>query len=298
MDAERTVKQELSSDPKREKVRVIPIQFFDDFPGHPFYVKMDDEMHALMESIKEFGILTPLIARKKENERYEIIAGHRRKFAAKKLGLPEIPVILREMTRDEAIIAMVDSNLHRERILPSERAYAYKMKMDALKNQGARTDLTSTQSVSKFRTAEEVGKENNESRETVRRYIRLTYLIPEILKLVDEGRIAFTPAVELSYLPSEEQNEVYGFYDNEEVTPSYSQTVRMKKLHSEGMLTSDKIAEIMAEAKANQKDYLKIPTENISKYFKSRFTEKQKQEFVIKAVEHYHRYLMRQRDAR
>ena len=148
------------------------------------------------------------------------------------------------------------------------------MKMDALKNQGARTDLTSTQSVSKFRTAEEVGKENNESRETVRRYIRLTYLIPEILKLVDEERIAFTPAVELSYLPSEKQIEVYGFYDNEEVTPSYSQTVRMKKLHTEGQLTSDKIAEIMAESKANQKDYLKISTETINRYFKGKFTEK------------------------
>ena len=175
---------------------------------------------------------------------------------------------------------------------------SYKMKMDALKNQGARTDLTSTQPVTKFRTDEMIGKENNESRETVRRYIRLTYLIPEILKLVDEGRISLTPAVELSYLPSTGQNEVYGFYEHEEVTPSYSQTVRMKKLHTEGQLTSDKIAEIMAEAKANQKDYLKIPTKSIERYFKSRFTEKQKQEFVIKAVEHYHRYLMRQRDAR
>ena len=183
MDAERTVKQELSSDPKREKVRVIPIQFFDDFPGHPFYVKMDDEMHALMESIKEFGILTPLIARKKENERYEIIAGHRRKFAAKKLGLPEIPVILREMTRDEAIIAMVDSNLHRERILPSERAYAYKMKMEARKRQGARVDLTSTPVVSKFRTDEMIGNEIGESREQIRRYIRLTFLTKNLLKM-------------------------------------------------------------------------------------------------------------------
>ena len=200
--------------------------------------------------------------------------------------------------RTQATVILVDLNLQRDEVLPSEKAHAYKMKMDALKNQGARTDLTSTQSVSKFRTAEEVGKENNESRETVRRYIRLTYLIPEILKLVDEGRIAFTPAVELSFLPSKEQHEVYGFYENEEVTPSYSQTVRMKKLYSEGTLTSDRISEIMAEAKANQKDYLKIPTESIERFFKSRFTEKQKQEFVIKAVEHYHRYLMRQRDVR
>ena len=224
MDAERTVKQELSSDPKREKVRVIPIQFFDDFPGHPFYVKMDDEMHALMESIKEFGILTPLIARKKENERYEIIAGHRRKFAAKKLGLPEIPVILREMTRDEAIIAMVDSNLHRERILPSERAYAYKMKMEARKRQGARVDLTSTPVVSKFRTDEMIGNEIGESREQIRRYIRLTFLTKNLLKMVDEGCIALRPAVELSYLTEDEQSDLYETIGSEEATPSLTVT--------------------------------------------------------------------------
>lgn len=173
MDTKKNRPTESGNDAKREKVRVIPIQFFDDFPGHPFYVKMDEEMKALMESIKEFGILTPLIARKKENERYEIIAGHRRKFAAKKLGLPELPVILRDMTRDEAIVAMVDSNLHRERILPSEKAYAYKMKMEARKRQDSRTDLTSTPVESKLRTDEAIGNEVGESREQIRRYIRL-----------------------------------------------------------------------------------------------------------------------------
>ena len=276
----------------------IRIENLKSFENNPFIFREDTAFEMLIDSISNLGVLTPIIVRSLDDGNYEIISGHRRAEACRRLGIETIPCIVKEITRDEATVILVDLNLQRDEVLPSEKAHAYKMKMDALKNQGARTDLTSTQSVSKFRTAEEVGKENNESRETVRRYIRLTYLIPEILKLVDEGRIAFTPAVELSYLPSEEQNEVYGFYDNEEVTPSYSQTVRMKKLYTEGQLSSDKIAEIMAEAKANQKDYLKIPTENISKYFKSRFTEKQKQEFVIKAVEHYHRYLMRQRDAR
>ena len=276
----------------------IRIENLKSFENNPFIFREDTAFEMLIDSISNLGVLTPIIVRSLDDGNYEIISGHRRTEACRRLGIETIPCIVKELTRDEATVILVDLNLQRDEVLPSEKAHAYKMKMDALKNQGARTDLTSTQSVSKFRTAEEVGKENNESRETVRRYIRLTYLIPEILKLVDEGRIAFTPAVELSFLPLEEQHEVYGFYENEEVTPSYSQTVRMKKLYSEGMLTSDRISEIMAEAKANQKDFLKIPTENINKYFKSRFTEKQKQEFVIKAVEHYHRYLMRQRDAR
>ncbi len=276
----------------------IRIENLKSFENNPFIFREDTAFEMLIDSISNLGVLTPIIVRSLEDGNYEIISGHRRTEACRRLGIETIPCIVKELTRDEATVILVDLNLQRDEVLPSEKAHAYKMKMDALKNQGARTDLTSTQSVSKFRTAEEVGKENNESRETVRRYIRLTYLIPEILKLVDEGRIAFTPAVELSFLPLEEQHEIYGFYENEEVTPSYSQTVRMKKLHSEGMLTSDRISEIMAEAKANQKDYLKIPTENINKYFKSRLTEKQKQEFVIKAVEHYHRFLMRQRDVR
>ena len=276
----------------------IQIEKLKSFENNPFIFREDTAFEMLIDSISNLGVLTPIIVRSLDDGNYEIISGHRRTEACRRLGIETIPCIVKELTRDEATVILVDLNLQRDEVLPSEKAHAYKMKMDALKNQGARTDLTSTQSVSKFRTAEEVGKENNESRETVRRYIRLTYLIPEILKLVDEGRIAFTPAVELSFLPLEEQHEVYGFYENEEVTPSYSQTVRMKRLYTEGMLTSDRISEIMAEAKANQKDYLKIPTESIERYFKSRFTEKQKQEFVIKAVEHYHRYLMRQRDAR
>ena len=273
----------------------INISNLKDFEDNPFIFREDTAFEMLVDSISDLGVLTPIIVRDLKDGSYEIISGHRRVEACRRLNIETIPCIVKELTREAAIIVLVDLNLQRDEILPSEKAFAYKMKMDALKNQGARTDLTSTQSVSKFRTAEEVGKENNESRETVRRYIRLTYLIPEILKLVDEERIAFTPAVELSYLPSEKQIEVYGFYDNEEVTPSYSQTLRMKKLYSEGMLTSDRISEIMVEAKANQKDFLKIPTENINRYFKARFTEKQKQEFVMKAVDFYYRHLMRQK---
>ena len=274
----------------------ISISNLKDFENNPFIFREDTAFEMLMESISNLGVITPIIVRTLDDGNYEIISGHRRVEACRRLKIETIPCIVKELTRDEATVILVDLNLQRDEVLPSEKAYAYKMKMDAMKSQGKRTDLTSTQSVSKFRTAEEVGKENNESRETVRRYIRLTYLIPEILKLVDKERIAFTPAVELSYLPSEKQNEVYGFYEHEEVTPSYSKTVRMKKLHSEGQLTSDRISEIMAEAKANQKDYMKIPTENINRYFKARFTEKQKLEFVMKAVDFYYRHLIRQKN--
>ena len=288
MDTQKTTEFAVSCDVKREKVRVIPIQFFDDFPKHPFYIKMDAEMEALIESIREFGILAPLIARKKDGERYEIIAGHRRKFAAKKLGITELPVILRDMTRDEAIIAMVDSNIHRERILPSERAYAYKMKMEARKRQGKRTDLTSTPLVSKLRTDEAVGLENGESREQVRRYIRLTYLIKELLDMVDDGRIALRPAVELSYLTAVEQNNLVETIGSEDATPSLSQAIEMKKLSQKGSLTLDRIFDIMTQQKPNQVEKIKIPSTKFEKYF-SRGTPQAKIEAVIfKALDEYY----------
>ena len=288
MDTQKTTEFAVACDVKREKVRVIPIQFFDDFPKHPFYIRMDAEMDALIESIREFGILTPLIARKKDGERYEIIAGHRRKFAAKKLGITELPVILRDMTRDEAIIAMVDSNIHRERILPSERAYAYKMKMEARKRQGKRTDLTSTPVVSKLRTDETVGLENGESREQVRRYIRLTYLIRELLDMVDDGRIAFRPAVELSYLTAVEQNDLVETIGSEDATPSLSQAIEMKKLSQNGSLTLDRIFDIMTQQKPNQVEKIKIPSTKFEKYF-SRGTPQAKIEAVIfKALDEYY----------
>lgn len=288
MDTKKITTNESGNDAKREKVRVIPIQFFDDFPKHPFNVKMDEEMEALIESIKEFGILTPLIARKKENERYEIIAGHRRKFAAKKLGLTELPVILRDMTRDEAVIAMVDSNLHRERILPSERAYAYKMKMEARKRQGARTDLTSTPVVAKLRTDEAIGLENGDSKEQVRRYIRLTYLIKEILDMVDDGRIAFRPAVELSYLTVEQQKDLFYTMESEDATPSLAQAIEMKKLSQQGKLTADKIFSIMLQQKPNQVEKIKIPASKFEKYFTRGTPQSQIETVIFQALEEYY----------
>lgn len=288
MDTKKITTNESGNDAKREKVRVIPIEFFDDFPKHPFNVKMDAEMEALIESIREFGILTPLIARKKENGRYEIIAGHRRKFAAKKLGLTELPVILRDMTRDEAVIAMVDSNLHRERILPSERAYAYKMKMEARKRQGARTDLTSTPVVAKLRTDEAIGLENGDSKEQVRRYIRLTYLIKEILDMVDDGRIAFRPTVELSYLTIEQQKNLFYTIESEQATPSLAQAIEMKKLSQQGKLTADKIFSIMSQQKPNQVEKIKISASKFEKYFTRGTPQSQIETVIFQALEEYY----------
>ncbi len=279
----------------------IRIENLKAFENNPFIFREDTAFEMLIDSISNLGVLTPIIVRSLDDGNYEIISGHRRAEACRRLGIETIPCIVKELTRDEATVILVDLNLQRDEVLPSEKAHAYKMKMDALKNQGARTDLTYRQPVDKLndkRAGEVIGEAAGESERQVQRYIRLTYLIPEILKLVDEGRISLTPAVELSYLAGYEQEEVYSFYEHEEVTPSYSQAVRLKKLSQEFKLTDERLFEIMSEAKANQKAYLKIPTESLERYFKSRFTEKQKQEFVIKAVEHYHRYLMRQRDAR
>lgn len=288
MDTQKITVKESGNDAKREKVRVIPIEFFDDFPKHPFNVKMDAEMEALIESIKEFGILTPLIARKKENGRYEIIAGHRRKFAAKKLGLTELPVILRDLTRDEAIIAMVDSNLHREKILPSERAYAYKMKVEARKRQGKRTDLTFTPVVSKLNTYEEIAQENGDSREQIRRYIRLTYLIKEILDMVDDGRIALRPAVELSYLTVEQQKDLFYTIESEDATPSLAQAIEMKKLSQKGTLTAERIFSIMRQQKPNQVEKIKIPASKFEKYFTRGTPQSQIETVIFQALEEYY----------
>lgn len=288
MDTQKITKREPASDAKREKVRVIPIQYFDDFPNHPFKVKMDEDMEALIESVKEFGIFTPLLARKTEQERYEIIAGHRRKLAAKKAGLTELPVILRDMTRDEAIIAMVDSNLHRERILPSERAFAYKMKLEARNRQGKRSDLTSTPVVSKLRSNEEVGMENGDSREQVRRYIRLTYLSKELLQMVDEGRIAFRPAVEISYLNQNEQIDLLDAIGSEDATPSLAQAIELRKRSKVGKLTADAIFTIMSQQKPNQVEKIKIETSKFDKYFSRGTSQAQIEKVIFKALDEYY----------
>ncbi len=268
------------------------------FENNPFEVRDDEEMKSLIESIREYGILTPLVVSRqgRRGDVIQLVSGHRRLHAAKELGLQVVPVSYATMTPAEIEIAVVDSNLQREHILPSEKAKAYKLKMEALKKQGKRTDLTSTQDVSKLRTNEVVGEQLNESRETVRRYIRLNYLLPELLKMVDEERIALTPAVELSYLTEDEQKWLLETIETEEATPSLSQAQEMKNLSQAGMLDMDQIFSIMVKPKANQKEVIKIKVEVVDKYLKGCTTPKEREDFLLKACEYYSRFLQRQRN--
>ena len=281
---------------KREKVRSIPIEQIEDFPEHPFKIQDDEQMQKLIDSIQAYGVITPVVARKIGEERYELISGHRRKYACKVLGIDRLPVIVRDMSRDEAVITMVDSNLQREHILPSEKAFAYKMKMEAMKRKAGRPSKeNSTPLVSHFRTDEIIGEENGESREQVRRYIRLTELTSELLELVDQGRIAFRPAVELSYLTEDEQRDLWETIDSEEVTPSLSQAIRMKELSKEGNLDMDTIFAIMREEKANQKEQVKIPMDRFSKYFPRGTPQRRIESVIFDALELYYREQERQR---
>ncbi len=273
-----------------EKVIPIPIEKLDDFPNHPFHVRQDEEMDDLIERVKKVGIIHPIIVRPKNNGHYEIIAGHRRKMAGKLAGMNEIPTIIRNYNDDEAIIIMVDSNHQREHILPSEKAFAYKMRLEAEKRQGERTDLTSSQLATKFKnTAEKVGKKFGDSKDTVYRYIRLTNLIKEILfEMVDTGKIAFNPAVELSYLKEDEQYALLNLMQFNDATPSQAQAKYMKKLSQEGRLTTEKIEEIMGEQKPNQVEKIKIKAERIQKLLpKEIVTEQQTEEFIIKCIKEH-----------
>lgn len=287
------------NDPKREKVRVISLQYVDDYPDHPFQVKEDEDMEKLIESIRNNGVLNPIIVRRKEDERYEVISGHRRKYACQKLGLDLIPMIVRDISRDEAVIAMVDSNLQREVILPSEKAKAYKMKMDAMKRQGKRTDLTSTPVAWKSETADKIGQQCGESGDQVRRFIRLNELTPELLEFVDDGKIGLRPAVELSYLQEEEMRDLVDYIDGEGTFPSHAQAIRMKELSREGNLDTDTINEIMGEEKANQKPRIRIPFEPLEKYFHRDTPPKEIEQTILKALDEYMRRRVREdRDAR
>ena len=274
-------------------IQKIDITKLKAFENHPYKVKDDEEMELLTDSIKENGILSPIIARPLKNGEYEIISGHRRLFASKRAGLTEVPALVVEMDRDNAAIALVDSNLHRDNISPSEKAFAYKLKMEAMSRQGHRTDLTSGQVVPKSddnRTSAEIGEPYGESYKTVQRYIRLTYLHPKLLEYVDEGRIAFTPAVELSYLNDIEQQDLIQAIESEDCTPSLSQAVRMKKLSHAGELDYDKILEIMSEEKANQTERIKIPTERVRKFFRKNYTNSQIEDEIVRLCEaHYKR---------
>ena len=278
--------------------KIIAIDKLRAFKNHPYKVQDNEEMEALAESIKEHGIVSPVIVRPLENttDEYEIISGHRRIMASKKVGISEVPALVVSLDRDAAAIVLVDSNLHREHILPSEKAFAYKMKAEAMKHQGWRSDLTSPQVVAKSRTTEMVGADTGDSHEQVRRYIRLTNLIPEILQYVDEGRISFTPAVELSYLNEVEQQDLLEQIEENDCTPSLSQACRFKKISQAEGLTPEVIAEIMSEDKANQKERIKIPTEKLRKYFPKNYTVQQIEDEIIRLCEK--NYRNKQRDAR
>ena len=275
----------------------IPTEKIHSFEGHPYKVLDNEEMELLIDSIKEQGILSPIIVRPIEEaeKEYEVISGHRRLHAAVKAGMKTVPALIYAISRDEAAIMLVDSNLHREHILPSEKAFAYKLKYEALKSQGKRNDLTSGQVGTKLRTDKEISKNTEDSARQIQRYIRLTNLIPELLELVDEGKIALTPAVELSYLAEDQQYVLLDTIEEEERTPSFSQAVRFKKLSQSNELNTEQIEAIMQEDKANQKETIRFPLEQLQK-FSPRADKKELEEFVLKACEYYRKYLIKQRD--
>ena len=277
-------------DNKLCKPIAIPIAKLHPFEGHPYKVLDNEEMEALTESIHTEGILSPLIVHPLEGtEEYEVISGHRRLHAAQRAGLSKVPALVYEINREEASIMLVDSNLHREHILPSEKAFAYKLKMEAMSRQGQRTDITSNQVGRKLETAEIIGNTSGESKNQVRRYIRLTYLLPELLQLVDDGKIALTPAVELSYLPEKAQTCLLEEMRRNDCTPSLSQAIRLKKEYQAKTLTVPKLRSIMGEEKANQKERLKIPMERIRKFFPKSYTPNQIEEAVVKLCENNYR---------
>ena len=281
--------QEERDEAKREFIADIPLTEISDFPDHPYKVKQDESMLELAASIREKGVVNPALVRPKPEGGYEMVAGHRRKFASELAGKAVMPCIVRNLTDDEATIIMVDSNLQREKVLPSEKAFAYKMKLDAMKRQGQRTDLTSTpveQKLSKY-SVEILGEVVGESRSQIQRYIRLTELIPPILDMVDEGKIAMRPAVELSYLPKEQQQILFDTMELEDCTPSHAQAIKMRKFAEAGKLNEDVILSIMTEEKPNQVEQFKIPKKRIDKYFSPGTTPKQIEDTIIKALELY-----------
>lgn len=281
---------------KRETVKGIPIAEISDFPNHPFKVRMDEAMLEMAESVKQYGVLVPAMVRPKPEGGYEMVAGHRRKLAAELAQQTEIPCLVRDLTDDEAVIIMVDSNLQREKILPSEKAFAYKMKLEAMKRQAGRPRKDNSAPVEPnlfSRSNEELAAQSPDSRAQIQRYIRLTYLIPPLLDMVDEGKIAMRPAVELSYLPENEQTILHETMEMEDCTPSHAQAIKMRKFSEEGKLNEDVILSIMQEEKPNQKEQVRIPRDRISKYFSPGTPAKTIEDTIIKALELYRK---RQRD--
>lgn len=285
--------QQEREDAKLEKIRDIPLDLIDDFPDHPFHVRDDEDMVQLVESIKANGVLTPAVLRQKEDGRYEIVSGHRRKRACELAGLTTLRSEIKDLTRDEAIVYMVESNFQRTTILPSEKAFAYKMRLEAIKRQGQRTDLTSATLLQKLgKTSREIIAENSgESHEQVRKYIRLTNLIPELLQLVDEGRIKMRPAVELSYLDEDCQRDVALQIDINDCTPSHDQTIRMRKMFESGKLTMEAVEAIMSEEKPNQRERIVLHGDRVRSLIPKSVKLKDTEDYVCKALEHYRRYL-------
>ena len=281
--------EESRQEQQREQVQQIPIGELFPFKNHPFKVLDDESMQRTVESVEQYGVLSPLIARPRPEGGYEIISGHRRQHAAQLAGLDTLPVIVRQMDDDAAVLLMVDSNLQRENILPSERAFAYKMKLEAIKNQGARSDLTSCQVGTKFRADESLAEDTGESARNVQRFIRLTNLIPELLDLVDEKKISFNPAVELSYLDEAQQRDFLQAMDETQNAPSLSQAQRMKKLAQEGKLTYEASFAIMGEAKKDELDKVVIKNDTLKKYFPRSYTPRQMEDVIIKLLEGWHR---------
>lgn len=291
--------QEERDDAKLERVKILPVKELVPFKDHPFKILDDEDMHKLIESIKEYGVYTPLMARPlPDGNGYELISGHRRLAACESLGIEEIPVIVRNMSDDEAVIAMVDANLQRESVLPSEKAFAYKMKLEAMKRQGKRNDLASNQLGRKLETAEIIGQKTGDSKNQVRRYIRLTHLIPELLEKVDNGKIAFNPAVEISFLTEEEQTMLNEAMELNDCTPSHAQTIRLKKLSHDSELTEETINEIMSEEKPNQREQIKFDREDFRKYFPSHYTNEQIKRDILEGLRLLKRKKERNMDAR
>ena len=281
-----------------ENIKEVELSKLLPFPDHPFRVLEDESMREMAESIREYGVLMPLVVRPVEDGQYEIISGHRRKYACEMIGMETVPVIVRELDRDASIIMMVDSNLQRENILPSERAAAYKMKLEAIKRQGQRNDLTSCQVGTKLRSDEKIAEETEESARTVQRYIRLTELSPELQQMVDEKRIAMTPAVEISYLKPEEQKLLVETIESEQATPSLSQAKRMKQMSREGKLTDDTMLSVMSEQKKPEKNEIVLPYDALAKFFPKNYTPHQMERMIYKLLENWQKKKQRQHGER
>ena len=281
---------------QQPKIQDIPIELIDDFPNHPFQVRLDEDMDRLVESVKLNGIITPVTLRPKEDGRYEIVSGHRRKKACELVGLSTVKAEVKPLSRDEAVILMVESNLQRSKILPSEKAFSYRMRLEAMNHQGKQYDITLSPMGTKLRSDEELAQQTGDSRNQIQRYIRLTYLLPELLTMVDEGRIAFRPAVELSYLTETEQRNLLETISYEDATPSLAQAIKMKEFSRAGRLNDDVILSIMCEQKPNQKEKYVLKAEKLRPYLPRSFTPQQTEDYILKALEYYHRYRQRQKE--